>query len=408
MKKILLIAGEYPPNIFGGGGIFMHYLSRELVKRGHKVYVIAIDFSEKRIGNLCEDVMVERVNDSMTVVRITIPKHIYPRHKVFQLCSKNVVEKLVEKVNIVHLNTGLYYPFIRRVIQRSKKASVVTIHGDPIINNKISILSLFTSLKDIAYHSTFLLDGVLSLKYETAELYPVFVSKQTVQAISSYIPITKYKIIYNGIDFEFINSNLRRPTLHKHVDFVQKYLEKGYKILVYPARLYPSKNNIFLLYVTKKLFERGHKVKTIFIGEGPLKNKLKNMSKRFRIEQHIIITGRLPYEAVLGIVNSSHVVPFSSLNEACPMAVIEALYIGKPVVAFDLPYVREFMDKGIEGIYVARNSLHFVEVLDSLLSQIDTINENRVGSRIREKIVELFSVKSMTDQYEQLYFDLIR
>jgi len=406
--RILLIAGEYPPSIFGGGGIFMHYLSGELAKRSHKVYVIAIDFSEKRVGNLCEGVMIERVNDGITVVRITIPKHIYPRHKVFQLCSKNIVEKLVEKVDIVHLNTGLYYPFIRRVMQRSEKPSVVTIHGDPVIDNKISILSPFTSLKDMAYHNAFLLDGVLSLKYETAELYPVFVSKQIVQAVSSYIPITRYKIIYNGIDFDFINSNLRRHTLHKHVNSVQKYLEKGYKILVYPARLYPAKNNIFLLYVTKKLLERGYKVKTIFIGEGPLKNKLKSMSKRFQTEQHIIMTGRLPYEAALGIMNSSHVVPFPSLNEACPVAIIEALYIGKPVVAFDLPYVRELTGRGVEGIYVAKNPLHFVEVLDSLLSQIDTMNENRASSRIREKIAELFSVKLMTDQYEQLYFDLIR
>lgn len=401
--KILLIAGEYPPSIFGGGGIFMHYLSRELVKRRHKVYVIAINFSEK-LSSLCGDAIVERLSEGMTVVRITIPQHIYPRHKVFQLCSKNAVEKLVEKVDIVHLNAGLYYPFIRRVLQRSKKPSVATIHGDPIINNKIPIISSFISLKDIAYHSAFLLDGVLSLKYEMTELYPVFVSKQIAQSISNYIPITKYKIIYNGIDFDFINSSLHNPASYKYVDFVHQYSEKGCKILVYPARLYPTKNSIFLLYVMKKLLEMGHKVKTILIGEGPLKHKLENMSKRFQIEQHIMITGQLPYEAVLGIVNLSHVVPFPSLNEACPMAVIEALYIGKPVVAFDLPYVRELMDKGVEGIYVAKNPLHFVKVLDSLLSQ----NENQTNPRIRGKIVELFSVKSMTDQYEQLYFDLNR
>jgi len=406
--RILLVPGEFPPYIFGGGGIFMYHLSRGLVKRGHKVYVVALGFSEKLMGNLCKDVTVERVNDNLVIIRVFIPKHIYPRHKVFQLYSKNIIDRLVEKVDIVHLNTGLYHPFIRDVIKRSKKPSVVTIHGDPVIDNKISMLLPFTSTKDIAYHATFLLDGVLSLKYEIAELYPVFVSKQTVQTISSYIPVTKYRVIYNGIDFDFIDSSLHRPTSCKLVDFVQKCSEKGYRILVYPARLYPRKNNVFLLYVSKRLVERGHKVKTIFTSEGPLMTKLKSISKCLQIEQHIIITGRLPYEAVLKILSLSHVVPFPSLYEAHPLTVIEALYIGKPVVAFDLPYVRELIDKGVEGIYVAKNPLHFVEILDSLLNQIGTINEDLVGSRMREKIMGMFSVELMTDQYEQLYFDLIK
>lgn len=386
----------------------MYHLSRGLVKRGHKVYVVALGFSKELMGDLCRDVAVERVNDNLVIVRVFIPKHIYPRHKVFQLCSKNIVARLVEKVDIIHLNTGLYYPLIRDVIQRSKKPSVVTIHGDPVIDNKISMLLPFASIKDVAYHAIFLLDGILSLKYEIAELYPVFVSKQTVQTISSYIPVTKYKIIYNGIDFDFVDSSLRRPTSWKLVDLVRKCSEKGYRVLVYPARLYPGKNNIFLLYVSKRLVEKGRKVKTALIGEGPLMTKLKDLSRRLQIEQHIIMTGRLPYEAVLKILSSSHVVPFPSLYESFGLAVIEALYIGKPVVAFDLPYVRELMDKGVEGIYVAKNPLHFVEILDSLLSQINTINEDLASSRVREKIMEMFNVKLMTDQYEQLYFDLVK
>jgi len=386
----------------------MYHLSRGLVKRGHKVYVVALGFSEELMDGLCRGVMVERVNGNLVTIRVFVPKHIYPRHKVFQLCSKKVIGKLVEKVDIVHLNTGLYHPFIRDVIQRSKKPSVVTIHGDPVIDNKISILLPFISIKDRAYHAVFMLDRMLSLKYEVAELYPVFVSKQTVQSISSYIPMTKYRVIYNGIDFDFIDSSLRRPTSCKPVDFVRKYSEKGYRILVYPARLYPGKNNVFLLYVNKKLIERDHKVKTIFIGEGPLMTKLKKMSKHLQIEQHIIMTGRLPYEVVLKILSLSHVVPFPSLYESFGLAVIEALYIGKPVVAFNLPYVRELIDKGVEGIYVAENPLHFVEILDSLLSQVSTINEDSVGTRMREKVMEMFSVELMTDQYEQLYLDLIK
>jgi len=406
--RILLIPGEFPPYIFGGGGISMYHLSRGLVGRGHKVYVVALGFSEKPMGGLYGGVTVKRVNDNLVIVRVFIPKHIYPRHKVFQLYSKNIIDKLVEKVDIIHLNTGLYHPFIRDVIKRSKKPSVVTIHGDPVIDNKISMISPFTSIRDVTYHVAFLLDGVLSLKYEVAELHPVFVSKYLAQSISSYIPVTKFKVIYNGIDFDFIYSSLRKPTVCRLIDFIQKFSEKGYKILTYPARLYPIKNNAFLLYVTKKLLKIGHRVKTIFVGEGPLKIRLESMSKRLQVDQHIIMADKLPYETVMKILSVSHVVPFQSLQEACRLTLIEALYIGKPVVTFNLPYARELIDLGIEGIYTANNPRHFIEVLDSLLSQIDITNENQISLGIREKIAKLFSVKLMTDQYEQLYFDLIK
>jgi glycosyltransferase involved in cell wall biosynthesis len=80
---------------------------------------------------------------------------------------------------------------------------------------------------------------------------------------------------------------------------------------------------------------------------GPLQSHL----SQHGLETHVKLRGSVPHETLLGEMNPSDIC-VSSAHEACPIAMLEAICLGKPVVAFDLPFSREILGEyfGLLGL----------------------------------------------------------
>ena len=75
-------------------------------------------------------------------------------------------------------------------------------------------------------------------------------------------------------------------------------------------------------------------------GSGPLEQPLREYLARHGLERNIELRGHVPHRILLAGLADSDIVCVPSLYEACPVAVIEAMAMGKPVVAFDVPFAR--------------------------------------------------------------------
>jgi starch synthase len=53
--KIALLTNEYPPHVYGGAGVHVQYLSRELSRLeggGHEIHILCFGDQRERSGNL--------------------------------------------------------------------------------------------------------------------------------------------------------------------------------------------------------------------------------------------------------------------------------------------------------------------------------------------------------------------
>ncbi|MEM4489389.1 MAG: glycosyltransferase, partial [Desulfurococcaceae archaeon] len=198
--KILVISHEYPPYVFGGVGTFVYYLSRGLGNRMMDVTVVSMKFSRRFSRNIS----VEEGGPKLRIVRVPTPIYLYPRHEVFQIVAKPLVSKLIKEHDIVHMNTGLYYPFLRAVIRESRKPALLTVHSDPTLVYKLS-LNLHLSPSETMYGLLHMSESHIALKKELKELHPVFVSKSLYETMRSKYEFRRYSIIYNGVDFNYID-----------------------------------------------------------------------------------------------------------------------------------------------------------------------------------------------------------
>lgn len=391
--RVLLVAGEYPPHMFGGGATFMYNLARGLTMLGVEVTVVAHRLSR----TLFRNTFVEFDKDgNLRIVWVTIPSYIYPRHVTFQLYAKSLIQTLSSRHDVTHINTGLYYPFLRPVFTNIRKPVIVTIHGDPITAYKIA-LKLKSSLLSKVYGTLHMLESINALSYELSELIPVFVGKHVKETLSKVFKISNpFAIIYNGIDFTVLQKALETPPKTKYFELLVKARSQGFKILVYPARLYPIKNHLLLITALSKLVRKNKQILLILIGEGPTKNFIERVSNKLHIESNVILTGRLPYDETIRIMSLADLIPFPSLYEACPITVIEALWLGKKVLALDLFGFRELRHR---NLVIAKSVKEYIEYLEFMLCSNTYPEETPTENDELRK----FSLTYMVQNYLQLY-----
>lgn len=136
----------------------------------------------------------------------------------------------------------------------------------------------------------------------------------------------------------------------------------------------------------------------ILIGEGELRAKLEQQVARFQLGSRVHFLGELKSADVLDLLCVADVFVFPSLFEAMPMALVEAMGLGLPIVGGDIPAMREVL--GDAGLLVA--SENATEIANAVRRILD---DRELASRLRQSSLQrsaLFSVEKMVASYERL------
>jgi len=108
-------------------------------------------------------------------------------------------------------------------------------------------------------------------------------------------------------------------------------------VLVHVGRVTPAKNHELILAAAQAILERHSNAWAVLIGLGSTdyagSRLSKSITERFKTFEH--------RSDVVSFLQASDVFLFPSLNEGMPNALIEAMAAGCPVVASDIPAIRE-------------------------------------------------------------------
>ena len=152
------------------------------------------------------------------------------------------------------------------------------------------------------------------------------------------VDASKVSLIPYGQDFRRF-----RSVTEADVARVKHELGMGQTLdLVCVSRLHPEKGHIYLFEALAALRKELPNVTCYLVGEGPERKSLEQSAAKFGIGQSIRFLGWR--DDALTILAAADVVVHPSLHEALPSALIEALALGKPVVASDVSGVRDIVN----------------------------------------------------------------
>jgi len=112
-----------------------------------------------------------------------------------------------------------------------------------------------------------------------------------------------------------------------------------------------------------------------------------------------------PVEDVPGLLRAADVFAFASSDEACPVAVLEAMSTGLPVVVSDIPGTRHLVEDGRTGL---RFPVGAVAMLGAGLAHLaaDPTRRRSLGRAARDAVTRAFTPAGEAERYQDLY-DLV-
>ncbi len=142
----------------------------------------------------------------------------------------------------------------------------------------------------------------------------------------------------------------------------------------------------------------------ILVGDGPLRPRVMALAERLGLGSHITFTGLR--RDVPRLVAAFDIFMMSSLYEGLPVAVLEAMALGKPVVATRVGGLPGVVNDGQHGFLVeAGDSAALAAKALVLLGDPDL--RRTMGGAGQARIQEYFSVQQMVHVTEQVYADVL-
>ena len=116
------------------------------------------------------------------------------------------------------------------------------------------------------------------------------------------------------------------------------------------ARLSHLKNQQLLVQAMSRCLETLPGIRLQLVGSGPDEERIRVMSSQEGIDERVSFCGQIAHRDLPALLRASDIFAFPSRSEGQPRAVLEALAVGIPVVASDIPAHRGVVIDGETGI----------------------------------------------------------
>lgn len=388
--KVALISHEFPPFIFGGIGSHCYNLACSLSKKGINTTV----FTGKS-----KKITIEKLNNTLHVIRLPY-FNFPPRVLWFQLQNYKVLSKLLYDYDIIHIVDPTSGAICARINKKLKKPLITTIHSIPSkceLRNIVKSSEADLSLGDLAFHV---------LEYPIMEFtsryclknsnHLIFCGLYALEMTRAYlgIDIQKTSVIYNGIRFDETKNNF------SFTDTNDKNVSK----IIFLGRLYSIKGITYLIRALALLKKDLPHFSLEIFGSGPLERKIKKLASNLELEDKVHVRGFINnHWKLLKAIEKADVVALPSLLEVGPfISALECMACKKPIVAFDLPFMREFITDMQNGLLAKPyDEKDLAEKLYLLLTNPELCT--KLGNNAYKYVKEEHNWDILVERYTKIY-----
>jgi glycosyltransferase involved in cell wall biosynthesis len=379
--KVALISNE-------GGGIssVTAGLASSLAKRKIETTIFT--------GITNSDGQTEKLNDYLEIVRLPIPD-FPPRNVWFQILHLKKLAKALSNYTVVHGMSHTASFGLTFFEGKTPRPFVATIHDSYRPSQRVFISGPLSSwtLFDIGYFFMeyplydFSMNRVLSISNHVT-----FCSHTVLSEVSAFkrFDHSKTSVIYNGIDFDEIES-VKKPETEKTNSIS----------ILFAGRLFWFKGVMLLLEAFNRL-KVAEDVHLNIFGSGPMRQKIEKFIIDYGLKDRVSFPGRIPHRKLIGEIKNSDIVALPSFVEAQPMIFLEAMACRKPVVAFDLPYSRELVSNMKNGLLAKAGDVNdLARKLELLVS--DGALRHEIGQSAYCQVKKNHDWDIQADKYLRVY-----
>jgi glycosyltransferase involved in cell wall biosynthesis len=202
-------------------------------------------------------------------------------------------------------------------------------------------------------------------------------------------------IISNGVDTRRYQVPVDRPATRHALGFAED--EALYTVV---GTLKEQKGHRYLIEAAAPLVFRTPRLHILIVGDGELRGSLEAQARAAGIEGNIHFLGNRG--DVPAILAASDVFVLPSLWEGLPMALIEAMASGLPVIATLVSGSQQVVEQGRSGILVPPGAVEPLrQAIEDLLA--DPVRARLLGKAAQRRIEEAYSARRQAEEHLLLY-----
>jgi glycosyltransferase involved in cell wall biosynthesis len=156
-------------------------------------------------------------------------------------------------------------------------------------------------------------------------------------------------VVHNGVDTQRFSAQIDRGSARASLG-----LHAGAPVVVQAARLSPEKGILFLVYVCQALRAQVPGVQVLVAGDGNWRAQFDSICREQGLEETVRRLGFV--RDIERVYAAADVVVSTSATEGCPNTLLEAMAMGRPVVATAVDGTPELIRDGVDGMLAPTDS----------------------------------------------------
>jgi glycosyltransferase involved in cell wall biosynthesis len=394
-------------NGWGGAETVVYELSRHLRDKGENVSIIVNQENIKYYADLenVELFSIGSLYNPLALAKSIISRKVGPAEKydpsnrVFSLLGGYLGELL----------RWIYYRRVRKRVRRFLSDN----HVDVIHSHLADAAVLVANLEDLRIvkvatpHGLYDLRGGVPVhplglplvKWRAKQFRKSLSKMDKVITVSSYelkvwesqgVPLKgKSVVIYDGVNVSQIQDSLASTSKLK-----------GEFNLLFPGGALFVKGGDLLITALAKVKQEIPNVHLYIARNVPQDHRLRKMVSNLGLKENVTFSGFLPIQEYRGLLNSVDILVMPSRDEVFGIVYVEAMALGKPVIAGNIGGIPEVVKNGRNGILVELDDDQIAEAI-LYLYRNENIRKEMSQSNLQD--VARFDWSHIVDQYIGFY-----
>ncbi len=203
-----------------------------------------------------------------------------------------------------------------------------------------------------------------------------------------------------------VNTQILKPLRKSSLLLKQLGINRSHKVIASVGRFVEKKGFIYLIEAMPKILKRYPKSILMLVGDGDLREKFHETITRLRIEKSVVFPGSVAHSRLPLYYNLSDIFVMPSVKDssgnvdASPVAMMDAMSCGVPVVATKYSGSREIAVEGLTGALVKEKSSD--EIALAVIRLIKLGDKAKLGKNVRKLAKENFSLEATARAYSDI------
>ena len=359
----------------------------------HLIYTNGVSGAEKHLLNLLPGLKLKGIDCHLIIV---CPPAFYKNLKDFaqEFIENNIpTEVIASKKNLSFKTLQLINRYLNR-------------HNIPILHSHLVRSDIMAALiKEFFNRKLFLIStkhgyqekvmcDYIKKDFKIPKNLLYYITKYVLHKINVNLAVSKY-IADFFINLEFTAASF--PVVHHGIDIPCKLFQdkknNGYEIIII-GRLEILKGQNFVIEALPQILKYFPECKLTLVGIGSYEDKLEKLVQKLNLGDKVSFLGfqKDPYE----FIANADIILIPSLAEAFGLVFLEAMAIGTPIIAFDVPAGNEILINGKTGLLVPVGDVEAIaEKCISLFSNLE--ERKKLAYNAHEDYLQNYTKQAMVE-----------